>query len=115
MTSRSVAAHSNKENVDSPMVASAKTAAMMDSAAGKTKKQSTRSPKTYSLLNGQKLRPCVPFPATCCCACNVAHTLLAALTVKPEISTRILLSTLKISSQRRSTSSSRSGTSTVSS
>ncbi|ORY87489.1 Dfp1/Him1, central region-domain-containing protein [Leucosporidium creatinivorum] len=71
VTSRQIpSAASGKENQHSPSVsasasassASAATAGaggMLDSAAGpsRTKKQSTRSPTTYSLLNGQKLRP----------------------------------------------------------
>ncbi|GAA5910676.1 hypothetical protein JCM5296_001689 [Sporobolomyces johnsonii] len=55
VTSRSLPSNSNKENVDSPAVP--KNGAMLDSAAGKTKKLSIRSPKSYSLPNGQKLRP----------------------------------------------------------
>ncbi|GAA5984252.1 hypothetical protein JCM5350_002880 [Sporobolomyces pararoseus] len=57
VTSRSVPSQSNKENLDSPAVSSSKSATPVESAAGKTKKQNVRSPnKTYSLLNGQKLR-----------------------------------------------------------
>ncbi|GAA5913039.1 protein serine/threonine kinase activating protein DBF4 [Sporobolomyces salmoneus] len=58
VTSRSVTAHANKENVDSPAVSSStKNSSQIESAVGKTKKQTIRSPnKTYSLLNGQKLR-----------------------------------------------------------
>ncbi|GAA5948739.1 hypothetical protein JCM3765_004990 [Sporobolomyces pararoseus] len=58
VTSRSVPSQSNKENVDSPAVSSSKSATPVESAVGKTKRQNVRSPnKSYSLLNGQKLRP----------------------------------------------------------
>ncbi|GAA5926324.1 hypothetical protein JCM10213_007433 [Rhodosporidiobolus nylandii] len=53
VTTRSVPSAVNKENVDSP---APRGNGPYDSAAGKTKKQSLRSPKMYSLMNGQKLR-----------------------------------------------------------
>ncbi|GAA5867033.1 hypothetical protein JCM8547_008416 [Rhodosporidiobolus lusitaniae] len=55
VTTRPVPSGGNKENVDSPGLKDAR--GMADSAAGKTRKQSTRSPKMHSLMNGQKLRP----------------------------------------------------------
>ncbi|GAA5901364.1 hypothetical protein JCM6882_007757 [Rhodosporidiobolus microsporus] len=57
VTTRSVPTAVNKENVDSPAPKVGRNGGMVDSAAGKTKKQSVRSPKMYSLANGQKLRP----------------------------------------------------------
>ncbi|GAA5836727.1 hypothetical protein JCM11251_002709 [Rhodosporidiobolus azoricus] len=55
VTTRSVPTAVNKENVDSPR--DGRNGGTVDSAAGKTKKQNVRSPKLYSLMNGQKLRP----------------------------------------------------------
>ncbi|GAA5879599.1 hypothetical protein JCM16303_003268 [Sporobolomyces ruberrimus] len=57
VTSRSIPTQSNKENVDSPAFSTSKNGGQYDSATGKTKKHTVRSPKSYSLLNGQKLRP----------------------------------------------------------
>ncbi|GAA6063080.1 hypothetical protein JCM10212_003138 [Sporobolomyces blumeae] len=57
VTSRAVPAQSNKENVDSPAVSTSKMGGQVESAVGKAKKHSGRSPKSYSLPNGQKLRP----------------------------------------------------------
>ncbi|GAA6005524.1 hypothetical protein JCM11491_003672 [Sporobolomyces phaffii] len=57
VTSRALPSQANKENVDSPAFSTSKTGSQVDSAAGKTKKLTVRSPKSYSLLTGQKLRP----------------------------------------------------------
>ncbi|BGP49016.1 Cdc7p-Dbf4p kinase complex regulatory subunit [Rhodotorula kratochvilovae] len=55
VTSRPVPTAAGKENAGSPTTS--KTSGMVDSTAGKARKQSARSPKIYELPNGQKLRP----------------------------------------------------------
>ncbi|GAA5848209.1 hypothetical protein JCM9279_000979 [Rhodotorula babjevae] len=57
VTSRPVPSAAGKENVADSPAASKVGGGMVDSAAGKVKKVTARSPKMYELPNGQKLRP----------------------------------------------------------
>ncbi|GAA5924293.1 hypothetical protein JCM3775_005648 [Rhodotorula graminis] len=59
VTSRPVPSAAGKENVSDSPAASKVGGGMLESAAGKVKKATARSPKMYELPNGQKLRPLV--------------------------------------------------------